>query len=605
MSKIKTKESVKDIKVLDKAAVASERMKTALIRSKDQMQNLMDDGQVSPSEYAEDKLRYAAEDVADRVGHDVSSGAKKAVNKGKEAYREHREEKRIQKNEERVRKYEEELRRSAQTSSPQQNAARDTTKKNVETQRANTRIKRNQTIKTAERTEHTIKQSARSAGKQTVKAGAKGTVKSTEKAVKTAEKTSKAAIKTAEATAKATQKAAEATAKAAQKAAEIARQTAILAYKAAVAAAKAIAAAVKAIIAAMEKLIAAIAAGGWVAVVVVVVICLIGLIVGSCFGIFFSSEDKNDGSQTMREVVVEINQDYQNQLDTIKANNPYDALEMSGSRAVWPEVLSVYAVKTTTDPDNPQEVASLNDEKKQLLTDIFWEMNDISYRTETDTETEIIESDDGNGNILEETVEVTKTTLYITVSHKTAEQMSDQYRFNDDQDSQLEELLNVDNSMWLAVLYGIYGSDDMIVQVALSQIGNVGGEPYWSWYGFGSRVEWCACFVSWCADQCGYIETGVCPKYAGCVNGVAWFKEHNQWVDGSETPSPGMIIFYDWDSPNGSSGPQDGLSDHTGIVEKVENGIIYTVEGNSGDSCRENHYPVGYYEILGYGILNP
>lgn len=601
MSKIKTKESVKDIKVLDKAAVASERMKTALIRSKDQMQNLMDDGQVSPSEYAEDKLRYAAEDVADRVGHDVSSGAKKAVNKGKEAYREHREEKRIQKNEERVRKYEEELRRSAQTSTPQQNAARDTAKKNVETQRANTHIKRNQTIKTAERTEHTIKQSARSAGKQTVKAGAKGTVKSTEKAVKTAEKTSKAAIKTAEATAKATQKAAEATAKAAQKAAEIARQTAILAYKAAVAAAKAIAAAIKAIAAAIKELIAAIAAGGWVAVVVVVVICLVALIVGSCFGIFFSSEDKNDGSQTMREVVVEINQDYQNQLDTIKANNPYDDLEMSGSRAVWPEVLSVYAVKTTTDPDNPQEVASVTEEKKQLLTDIFWEMNDISYRTETDTETEIIESDDGNGNILEETVEVTKTTLYITVSHKTAEQMSDQYRFSDDQDSQLEELLNVDNSMWLAVLYGIYGSDDMIVQVALSQIGNVGGEPYWSWYGFGSRVEWCACFVSWCADQCGYIETGVIPKYAGCVNGVQWFKDRDQWADNSVEPTPGMIIFFDWDN-KGSSGPQDGLSDHTGIVERVENGIVYTVEGNSGNSCAERHYSVGFYEILGYGI---
>lgn len=500
-----------------------------------------------------------------------------------------------------VRKYEEELRRSAQTSSPQQNAARDTAKKNVETQRANTRIKRNQTIKTAERTEHTIKQSARSAGKQTVKAGAKGTVKSTEKAVKTAEKTSKAAIKTAEATAKATQKAAEATAKAAQKAAEIARQTAIAAYKAAVAAAKAIAAAIKAIVAAIKELIAAIAAGGWVAVVVIVVICLIALIVGSCFGIFFSSEDKNDGSQTMREVVVEINQDYQNQLDTIKANNPYDDLEMSGSRAVWPEVLSVYAVKTTTDPDNPQEVASVTEEKKQLLTDIFWEMNDISYRTETDTETEIIESDDGNGNILEETVEVTKTTLYITVSHKTAEQMSDQYRFSDDQDSQLEELLNVDNSMWLAVLYGIYGSDDMIVQVALSQIGNVGGEPYWSWYGFGSRVEWCACFVSWCADQCGYIETGVIPKYAGCVNGVQWFKDRDQWADNSVEPTPGMIIFFDWDN-KGSSGPQDGLSDHTGIVERVENGIVYTVEGNSGDSCAERHYSVGFYEILGYGI---
>lgn len=604
MSKIKTRESVKDIKVLDKAAVASERMKTALIRSKDQMQNLMDDGQVSPSEYAEDKIKYAAEDVADRVSHDASSGAKKAVNKGKEAYREHREEKRIQKNEERVKKYEEELRRSAQTSTPEQKAARDTAKKNVETRRANTRIKRNQTIKTAERTEHTIKQSARSAGKKTVKAGAKGTVKSTEKAVKTAEKTSKAAIKTAEATAKATQKAAQATAKAAQKAAEIARQTAIAAYKAAVAAAKAIAAAIKAIAAGVSKLVAAIAAGGWVAVVVIVVICLIALIVCSCFGIFFSSEDKNDGSQTMREVVIEINQDYQNQLDTIKANNPYDDLEMSGSRAVWPEVLSVYAVKTTTDPDNPQEVASVTEEKKQLLTDIFWEMNDISYRTETDTETEIIESDDGNGNILEETVEVTKTTLYIIVSHKTADEMSDQYRFNEDQDSQLEELLSVDNSVWLAVLYGIYGSDDMIVQVALSQIGNVGGEPYWSWYGFNSRVEWCAAFVSWCADQCGYIETGVCPKFAGVTNGVKWFKDRNQWADASIEPSPGMIIFFDWNN-QGGSGPQDGSPDHTGIVEKVENGYVYTVEGNTGDSCAERRYSVGHYEILGYGLLFP
>ena len=596
MSNIKTRESVKDIKVLDKAAVASERMKTALVRSKDQVENLMDDGQVSPSEYAEDKIRYAAEDVTDQVGHDISSGAKKAVNKGKEAYREHREEKRIQKNEERVRKYEDELRRTAQTSNPQQKAARDTAKKNVETQRGFIRNTRNQTIKTAEKTEHTIKQTARSAGKQTVKT-AKGTVKSTEKAVKTAEQTSKAAIKTAEATVKATQKAAEATAKAAQKAAEIARQTAIAAYKAAVAAAKAIAAAIKAIIAAIEKLIAAIAAGGWVAVVVVVVICLIALIVCSCFGIFFSSEDKNDGSQTMREVVVEINQDYQNKLDAIKADNPYDELEMSGSRAVWPEVLSIYAVKTTTDPDNPQEVATVTEEKKQLLSDIFWAMNDISYRTKTDTETEIIESDDGHGNILEERKEVTKTTLYITVTHKTADQMSDLYRFNADQDEQLDELLNVDNSMWMAVLYGVYGSDDMIVQVALSQIGNVGGEPYWSWYGFGSRVEWCACFVSWCADQCGYIDTGVIPKYAGCDNGMDWFKERGQWADNSVEPSPGMIIFFDW-AYNG----QDGTADHTGIVERVENGIVYTVEGNTGDSCAERHYAVGHSEILGYGM---
>lgn len=378
------------------------------------------------------------------------------------------------------------------------------------------------------------------------------------------------------------------------------RQAAIAAYKAAVAAAKAIAAAIKAIAAAIKELIAAIAAGGWVAVIVIIVICLIGLIVASCFGIFFSSEDTGS-TQTMQQVVQEINLDYQNKLDDIKNSNTYDELEMSGSRAVWPEVLSIYAIKTTNDPDNPQEVASMTDEKKQLLKDIFWEMNEISYETEEKTETVIVETDDGEGNIIEEEVEETTVYLYITVSHKTVEEMMAQYGFTEDQKAQVAELLSQDSSMWASVLYGIYGADDQIVAVALSQLGNVGGEPYWSWYGFGSRVEWCACFVSWCADQCGYIETGVIPKYAGCVNGVNWFKDRGQWADNDIEPAPGMIIFFDWDN-KGSSGPQDGESDHTGIVERVEDGIVYTVEGNSGDSCRENHYAVGYYEILGYGI---
>lgn len=156
--------------------------------------------------------------------------------------------------------------------------------------------------------------------------------------------------------------------------------------------------------------------------------------------------------------------------------------------------------------------------------------------------------------------------------------------------------------MWAAVLYGIYGVDDQIVAVALSQVGNVGGEPYWSWYGFGSRVEWCACFVSWCANECGYIDTGVIPKFAGCVNGVQWFREREQWADNAMEPSPGMIIFFDWNN-KGGSGPQDGQADHVGIVQKVENGVVYTIEGNSGDSCRVNQYPVGHYEILGYGVV--
>lgn len=200
LGRIKTRESVKDIKILDKAAVASERMKTALVRSKDQAENLMDDGQISPSEYAEDKIRYAAEDVTDQVWHEVSGQTKKVIERGKEAHRERRNEKRIHKNEERVRRYEEELRRGAPSRTPRDEAARQAARQNTEATRTSIRSRRNQTIKSAERTERTIKQSARSAGKQTVKAGAKGMVKSTERAVKTAEKTSKAAIKTAEAT---------------------------------------------------------------------------------------------------------------------------------------------------------------------------------------------------------------------------------------------------------------------------------------------------------------------------------------------------------------------------------------------------------------------
>lgn len=136
---------------------------------------------------------------------------------------------------------------------------------------------------------------------------------------------------------------------------------------------------------------------------------------------------------------------------------------------------------------------------------------------------------------------------------------------------------------------------DAIVDVALSQVGNVGGEPYWSWYGFSNHVEWCACFVSWCADQCGYLDSGTYPKFSGCVFGMQWFQQRGLWLDGSAEPVPGMLIFFDWAT-------QDGVPDHVGIVEKVENGVVYTVEGNSRDMCRQKQYSLGSGVILGYGM---
>ena len=104
------------------------------------------------------------------------------------------------------------------------------------------------------------------------------------------------------------------------------------------------------------------------------------------------------------------------------------------------------------------------------------------------------------------------------------------------------------------------------------------------------------------AEHATYPDEHNAEEYASnCVNGVQWFKDRGQWIDGSAEPVPGMIIFFDWDN-KGSSGTQDGQSYHTGIVQKVENGIVYTVEGNSDDSCRVNRYSVGHYEILVYGV---
>lgn len=577
MADIKTRDTVKGtVRTIDKAAIASERMKHAYISTKDKAEHAVNANESSGSEYAADKF----ESGTDTVVHEAAHAFDKAGRKGVEATKEN-----IHKAKDGIERFK------------QQRAT-----ESMKRQTSKTAQNGKGTIKTVERSEKSIKQSARSAGKKTIKATGKGAAKTAQKTVKTAERTSKAAIKTTQQTAKAAKKTAEATAKAAQKAAQVAKATAKAVAAGVKAAVKATIAAVKAIIAAVKALVAAIAAGGWVAVVVIIVLCLVGMIVGSVFGIFFSGEDSGTG-QSMQTVVREINDDYDARLQAEKSSVSYDELEMSGSRAVWKDVLAIYSVKLNTDPDNPQEVATMDDTKKQLLKDIFWEMNEINSRSETKTHTEITETDDGHGNIVETETTVTEVYLYITVSHKTVDEMADKYGFNEEQRNYLTELLQDKNNMlWAQVLYGIGYSDDQIVAVAYSQIGNVGGAPYWSWYGFGSRVEWCACFVSWCANECGYIDAGIIPKYAGCVNGVQWFRDRGQWMDGADEPVPGMIIFFDWDSPNGASGPQDGHSDHTGIVVKVENGIVYTVEGNSGDSCRENHYPVGYYEILGYGV---
>ena len=135
--------------------------------------------------------------------------------------------------------------------------------------------------------------------------------------------------------------------------------------------------------------------------------------------------------------------------------------------------------------------------------------------------------------------------------------------------------------------------DAAIVAVAQTQIGNEGGLKYCEWYGYPYRVEWCAIFVSWCADQCGYLDAGVLPKELNVIPYVEWFRERDQWQYMDYEPSPGDLIFYDWES--------DGLADHVGIVERVEDGIVYSIEGNAGDACIENSHYLATAPIYGYG----
>lgn len=550
MKDIKTKGS-RSNRIVDESADLASKMKQGLVRSKDQFQNLSDDGQVTPEEYAQDKIKYWSEDAVHDAAHGSKETAKKTYDGGK--------------------KLVEQIKQKRRDGDSIKQTAKSTGKQSFKTMKKD--------IKTAGKSTHK--------GVKTAESSARTTIKTTEKAAKTAEKTLKASQKAAKASAKAAKKSAEA----AKKAAEVAAKTAKAAVKATIAA-------VKAIVAGIKSLVSAIAAGGWVAVVIIIVIVMVALIVGSCFGIFYSSGD-TDGL-TMQGVIQEVNTEYQAKIDETKNSVSYDILEMRGSRARWQDVLAVYAVKTATDPDNAQEVATMDEGKRDILKSVFWDMHEISKSTETKTVKEYSETVDENGEIVTTETEVSKTVLYITVKHMTVDEMKSKYGFNTDQKAQLDELLAEDKAkLWSAVLYGS-GNDD-IVNVARSQLGNIGGQPYWSWIGFNSRVEWCACFVSWCANECGYIDAGVIPKTAGCIVGVNWFKERGEWQDRTYTPKPGDIIYFDWDN-KGSAGPQDGLADHVGIVEKVVDDKIYTIEGNSGDQCAERTYTIGYYELLGFGV---
>ena len=591
MADIKTRDAVKGtIKTIDKAAIASERMKSAYVGIKEKAEQGYYADENSATEYAADRISYAADRVKDEGIHQFNKQGQKAVKTTQENISKAKD-KIIDFKQSRAVKAAEQ--KAAQNMSEQHGlqirhgAASRSSATDV------SQTAKSQLIKTRQQGQKMIKTTARNAEKA-VKVTAKGTVKTTEKGIKTAQATSKAAIKTTETSVKTAQAAAKASVKTAQKAAQVAKATAKATAEATKATVRATIAAVKAIIAGTKALISALIAGGWIAVVIILIVVLLGCAV-SLFG-------GGSGSNAYTPVSAEVEayepfiQKYAKQygipeyVELIKAV----MMQESGGRGLDP----MQAAEGSFNTRYPHEPNGIKDPEYSIECGVQ-ELKAalISAEVENPIDMEHIKFalqgyNFGNGYIS------WAKTNYGGYSYANA------VEFSTMQASRLGWDSYGDTQYPAHVLryypYGrafTSGGNQAIVEVALTQLGNEGGQPYWSWYGFEGRVEWCACFVSWCADQCGYLESGIIPKFSLCSDGVDWFNGNGQWQGKDYEPQAGDIIFFDW-----SNDGQDGEADHVGIVEKCENGTVYTVEGNSGDACKQNSYPVGYYEILGYGV---
>ena len=588
MADIKTRDAVKGtIKTIDKAAIATERMKSAYAKTKDKAEQGYYADDNSATEYAADRISYGADRIKDEGIHQFNKQGQKAVKETQEN---------IGKAKDKISVYKQQKAAKAAQQKAAQNMAEqhglqirhgDASRSSApdSVQKA-----KSQFIKTRQQGKKTIKTTARNAEK-TVKATTKGAVKAAEKGIKTAQTTSKTAIKTTEASAKTANAAAKASAKTAQKAAQAAKATAKATAEATKTAVKATVAAVKAIIAGTKALIAALIAGGWISVVIILIVVLLGCAV-SLFG-------GGSGSNAYTPVSAEVEayepliQKYAKQygipeyVELIKAV----MMQESGGRGLDP----MQAAEGSFNTRYPHEPNGIQDPEYSIQCGVQ-ELKAalISAEVENPIDMEHIKLalqgyNFGNGYIS------WAKSNYGGYSYANAVEFSTMQASRLGWDS-------YGDTQYVAHVLRYYpygraftsGGNQAIVEVALTQLGNEGGQPFWSWYGFDGRVEWCACFVSWCANECGYIESGLIPKFAGCVDGSNWFKSNGQWQDRSYEPQAGDIIFFDWEG--------DGETDHVGIVEKSENGVVYTVEGNSGDACRQNQYTVGSSVIYGYGI---
>lgn len=369
---------------------------------------------------------------------------------------------------------------------------------------------------------------------------------------------------------------------------------------------------VKGIVDAIKKLLKAIGTASLPLLLILILAGSIAALVASAFGIFFAGNQSGENTRTLREVVMEINSEYLATIDNIEKTVTHDEVTKEGYGASWPDVLSVYAVYVTTKTDSATDVVHITDDHVKILKDIFWQMTTVTYTTEVKTETKKVpdldadgnQKKDSNGNPLYKEETTTKTILHIKINHLSAAEEANKLSFNTEQKAQLNELLDTKNaSLWAEILRGVGLGSNELVNLALSQLGNKGGEKYWRWAGLSKRCEWCALFVSWCGDQTGLRAAGQIPYFSFVSDGVSFYKNKGKWIDGSEVNSsncdkliqPGMIVFFDWEP--------DGKPNHVGIVTKVTGGYIYTVEGNKSDAVAEGTYSANSNKIYGFGVV--
>lgn len=573
---IRTRKVRRDIKVLDKPAIAAERIRQSHVRIREDMVQTQE--HATPVSYAEDRVAVGMDTTVRKGVFHARQQSGRIAGAAKDK---HRYSKEIKQTKEEMQKERagipsgEQMKRQAQRQATKERIqlkARRETEQNVSGQ-VSQGMEVSQKAGASQR-KHRMK-TTRQAGQKSIK-----------NAGKSVKRTARTKIKTTEQAAKQAHRTAKVSKETAKKAAQMAKQSAKVAKKVAQASARAI----KVIIAATKSLITALVSLGWIAVLILVIVILFG---------GFLCMTGGDNATTVSPVSAEV-QAYEPVIRKYAKQNKIGEyvelikavmMQESGGRGNDPLQSSEGSFNTKY-PKKPNGITNPEYSIECGVQEIKACLVGAEVKSPVDMDNIKLALQGynyGNG--------------YISwaKNHYGCYTLANAAEFSDKMAKEKGWGSYGDRQYVPHVLrYYSLGripngtENQAIVQVALAQEGN-GGDTYWRWYGFKSRVSWCACFVSWCGEQCGYLASGVMPKFSLCSDGAKWFQNKGKFKDGSYTPMAGNIIFFDRGN--------DGSIDHVGIVESVKKGTVNTIEGNSGDAVRRRSYPIGDNEIYGYGVF--